>query len=427
MRTLFINTTIWPATGEPAFAGELLVDGNKIAAIAHGPATLPRDGAAIIDGAGCTLIPGLIDGHGHLSFPDSAVFADIGDIPPEEHTLVTMHNARKVLDQGFTGMIGAGAAKPRLDIVIRNEIEAGRIPGPRLLAATPEITVTGGLGDERLMHLYRESVALIADGPDAIRQICRTLVREGVDIIKLNVSGNHTLRNAPADATVMTEAEVAAACEVARATGRRVAAHARSARAVQFCLRQGVDILYHCEFADAETIDLLEAARDRIFLAPAVGLLYNSIYEGAAWGLTPEKAERNGLMRQFELVCDLYAALRQRGLRVLIGGDYGFAWNPHGTNARDLAHFGRLFGYTPEAALTAATRTGAEAMLLGDRLGQIQEGYLADLLLVVGRPHEDVTILQHADRLRAIMKDGKFHKVPAPADHTAARPTVPAE
>lgn len=149
---------------EPAFHADVLVEGNRIAAIARAPARLPREGAAVVECAGATLIPGLADGHAHLSFVEVASFADIGDIPPEDHAFLAMHNARKVLAAGFTSCLSAGAAKPRLDVALRNEIDAGRIPGPRLLAASPELTTTGGLGDERRLHLYRESVAMIVDG-----------------------------------------------------------------------------------------------------------------------------------------------------------------------------------------------------------------------------------------------------------------------
>jgi len=97
---------------------------------------------------------------------------------------------------------------------------------------------------------------------------------------------------------------------------------------------------------------------------------------------------------------------------VLPGGDYGFAWNPIGANARDLEHFVNLFGYTPMEALVAATKLGGQIMMMGDELGTVSEGWLADLILVDGDPSKDVSILQDADRLLAIMKDGSFHKAP---------------
>lgn len=415
-RTLFSEALVWAGmqslAGDPPFVGDVLVDGDRIAAIARAPARLPDADAMVVHCAGATLIPGLVDGHAHLSFVPLVNFADIGDIPPEEHAYLTMHNARTVLAAGFTSCLSAGAAKPRLDVALRNEIDAGRIPGPRMLAASPELTTTGGLGDERRMHLYRESVAMIVDGVDEVRRTVRTLCREGVDTIKLNVSGNHTLSAGKAHLTLMSEAELAAAVEAAHSFDKRVAAHCRSAASVQLALRHGVEIIYHCDFADDETIDRLEAAKDDIFLAPALGMMHDTIHRSEAFGIGYERAKARGLLEEFASVCSVFTELRKRGLRVLVGGDYGFPWSPHGANARDLEHFVRYLGYRPEEALHAATRVGAEAMLLGDRLGFVREGFLADLLLVRGRPFEDVAVLQNPENILAVMKDGRFHKVP---------------
>jgi imidazolonepropionase-like amidohydrolase len=419
-RTLFSDVLVWAGVqrvvGEGPFAGDVLVEGNCIVAVARAPNRLPRDGAVVVECAGATLIPGLVDGHAHLSFVPLANFADIGDIPPEEHAYLTMHNARTVLAAGFTSCLSAGAAKPRLDVALRNEIDAGRIPGPRMLAASPELTTTGGLGDERKLHLYRESVAMIVDGVDEVRRAVRTLCREGVDTIKLNVSGNHTLSAGKAHLTLMSEPELAVAVESAHSFDKRVAAHCRSAASVKLALRHGVEIIYHCDFADAETIDLLEAAKDDIFLAPALGMMHDTIHRSEAFGVGYERAKARGLLEEFASVCSVFTELRKRGLRVLVGGDYGFPWSPHGANARDLEHFVRFLGYRPEEALHAATRVGAEAMLLGERLGFVREGYLADLLLVRGRPFEDVAVLQHPENILAVMKDGRFHKPPPSPD-----------
>jgi imidazolonepropionase-like amidohydrolase len=424
-RTLFSEALIWAGlptlVGEGTLVGDVLVEGNRIAAIARAPNRLPRDGAAVVECGGAALIPGLVDGHAHLSFVPLANFADIGDIPPEEHTYLTMHNARTVLAAGFTSCLSAGAAKPRLDVALRNEIDAGRISGPRMLAASPELTTTGGLGDERRMHLYRESVAMIVDGVDEVRRAVRTLCREGVDTIKLNVSGNHTLSAGKAHLTLMSEPELAVAVETAHSFDKRVAAHCRSAASVKLALRHGVEIIYHCDFADDATIDLLEAAKGDIFLAPALGMMHDTIHCSEAFGVGYERAKARGLLEEFASVCSVFTELRKRGLRVLVGGDYGFPWSPHGANARDLEHFVRFLGYRPEEALHAATRVGAEAMLLGERLGFVREGYLADLLLVRGRPFEDVALLQHSENILAVMKDGRFHKLP-PSPNAARWP-----
>jgi imidazolonepropionase-like amidohydrolase len=142
-RTLIVNTTIFDGSGAAPFAGDVLVEGRRIAAVQRGGG-LARGDARVIDGAGATLMPGLIEPHGHVSYPDAARNADFTRLPPEEHVLVTMRNARTMLDCGYTSVLSAAAAKPRLDVVIRNEINAGRIPGPRYLANGPEITVSGG-------------------------------------------------------------------------------------------------------------------------------------------------------------------------------------------------------------------------------------------------------------------------------------------
>jgi hypothetical protein len=150
--TLIANTMILDGSGAAPFPGDVLVEGQRIVAV-QGGGGLPRGSARVIDGAGATLMPGLIEPHGHVSYPDAARNSDFTRLPPEEHVLVTMRNARTLLDCGYTSVLSAASAKPRLDIVIRNEIEAGRIAGPRYLANGPEITVTGGLGDENALHL----------------------------------------------------------------------------------------------------------------------------------------------------------------------------------------------------------------------------------------------------------------------------------
>jgi imidazolonepropionase-like amidohydrolase len=422
-RTLIANTTILDGSGATPFAGDVLVEGDRIVATQPGGG-LPRGDARVIDGAGATLMPGLIEPHGHLSYPDAARNADFTRMPPEEHVLVTMRNARMALDCGYTSVLSAASAKPRLDVVIRNEINAGRIPGPRYLANGPEITVSGGLGDENALHLpYHQTptFAWVADGPDEIRKVCRLLLREGVDLLKLNVSGDNGPRNSRFERAVMTDAEVAAAVETARAGAVRVCAHARSAESVKMCVRHDIDIIYHATFADEEALDLLQARRDRVFVGPALGLTYQACYAASEWGFTPEKAREFGLVRELEVAAETMGRMRKRGIRVLPGGDYGFAWNPHGTYARDLLLFVDVLGFSPMETLVAATRMGGEIMGRGHELGQIKTGYLADLLLVDGDPLTDIKRLQNQDALLAIMQGGRLHKAPGTAREQARR------
>ena len=400
---------VWDGSGKPAFAADILIAGNRIAEVR--PLGASGSTAAFrLDIPGHTVIPGMVDGHAHLPFLHKANIADTGDVPPEEHTLQTTQHARTVLEAGFTSCVSGGSAKPRIDVVVRNEINAGHLPGPRLLAAGPELTNTGNLGDERRMHIYRESIAMIVDGADEMAKTCRALIREGVDTIKLNISGNQTVPNSRSDQNIMNEDEIRTAAQTAHAHGKRIAAHVRAAASIKLALKHEIDILYHCEYADEECLDLLEAARARIFVAPAIGLLHNLIYEAGPWGITYEKAESAGVIHQFECAQRVFVELRKRGVRVLVGGDYGFPWTPHGTNARDLHHFVRFFGYSDEQALTAATKVGAAAMMLEGRTGEIAKGYLADLVVVAGEPDQDVRLLQAPGNIKLVMKDGHIHK-----------------
>lgn len=407
--TLFAHVRVLDGTGEPPFTGSVLVRDGRVSAVTRGEADAAMDEVDVIDGRGATLMPGLVEAHSHLTFLDFARSIELGFVPPEEHMLRTATNARRLLDAGYTSCASAASAKPRLDVALRNAIDAGMYPGPRTLAASPEMTVSAGLGDVRLYHLYRQNFAEVLDGPDAFRRFAREMVREGVDTLKINISGDAGTTASPSRATVMTEAEVAAVCEVAQAHGKRVAAHVRNGPSVRMALRHGVEILFHANLIDEEVCDLVATHQDRVFVAPTLGHTYTTLHEASPWGITPAMGRERGLDEELECGIANMRALKARGVRVLPGGDYGFAWNPNGTNARDLEHFVRLLGFTPMEAIVAATRLGGELMMRGHELGQVKAGYLADLLLIAGNPLDDVGLLRDADRLLVIMKGGVVH------------------
>jgi imidazolonepropionase-like amidohydrolase len=415
MRYLITNVRVLDGTGRQPFPGAVRVEGDRIADVVPDMAGRDDGSAIVIDGAGGTLMPGLIESHAHLGLAD-VVSHDLSRLPPEEHMLITVRNARTMLECGYTSALSAAAAKPRLDVVLRREIDAGREPGPRLLANGPEITVTGGLGDTNQLHLPHHETptfAWVADGPEAIRRVCRLLAREGVDLLKLNLSGDIGTSSYPSEQTPMTDGEVAAAMEVARARSLRVCAHCRSAESVMMALRHGIEIIYHANYADERALDALEAARDRVFVGPALGITYNLSQAAGQWGVTVERAR--AFERELEVSIETVSRMRKRSIRVLPGGDYGFVYTPHGTYARDLWLFVKVLGFSPMETLVAATRLGGEIMGRAGELGIVKAGALADLLLVDGDPLADIEILQDRGALRMIMKGGVLHKAPTVA------------
>jgi len=420
---LFTNVRILDATGDYPYTGEVLVQDGRIKQITRGTARFGLTGAGsasaayggvtVIDGAGATLMPGLIDAHLHLSWNNAPGIDPIQMMEPEEHMLVTMEMAKLVLDAGFTGGRGAAAAKPRLDVVAKRFINEGRFPGPRYLAAGPEITTVGGLGDAMPSHIPHPglNLGIVVSGPEEIRRTVRTLIKYGVDTIKLNLSGE-SLTGMGAEETPMAEEEVAMAVQEARRRGKTVAAHARSSGSIKQCVRHGIEIIYHASFLDEEALDMLEANKDRHFVAPGIAWLINTARHAAEWGIKPGSRIAMEYERELEACVESMKKLHRRGVRICIGGDYGFAWTPQGTNAKDIQTFVEMLGFSPMEAIQAATKYGGEIMGMAHELGMVKEGYLADLLLVDGDPLADVRILQDKNRILAIMKDGKFHKAP---------------
>ena len=301
-------------------------------------------------------------------------------------------------------------------MAVRDAIDGGMFAGPRIRAASQEISPSGNLGD--LNNNYLElprSVAftITCDGADEFTKQARLAARDGVDNIKINVSGDRDWGHMHADdrTTVISEEEVAAVMAVARPRNLTVNAHCTSSEGVKMCVRQGVQVIYHAVHADEEARDMLEAAKDRVFVAPALGLPLTMFREAREHGLKWSAARYASLEKELETVQACMRDLKRRGVRVLPGGDYGaFVTNPMGTNARDLEHFVDFLGFSPIDTLVAATRLGGELMQRGDELGQLQPGFLADLLVVRGDPVKDVRILQDHERIEAVMIGGRLMK-----------------
>jgi imidazolonepropionase-like amidohydrolase len=407
-RLLFTDAKVFDGTGTATVPAEVLVEGNRIAQVAPAPGRIAREGATLVDAAGATLMPGMVEAHAHLSWPSSVGrVINAMMLPPEEHLLITAHNAKVTLESGFTSAYSAGSLGARFEIALRDEIEAGYLPGPRLIASSIE------RAPGNVMGVPKSHEKDHGRGPEALRDYVAARARDGVDSIKFLLSGDDGFSPGGGRTITYTEEEARAIGETARVHDVWLSCHAQAAESVKMAVRHGWRILYHCSYADEEALDMIEARKDSLFVAPAVGLLWSRMHEAEEFGIDRKKAEEMGAVGGVERMQRLYPEMKKRGIRVLPGGDYGFPYNPIGRNARDLELFVTLFGYSPREALHAATGLGGELMGMGGELGVVKPGALADLLLVDGDPTADVTILQDRERLLAIMKDGAFHKAPA--------------
>ncbi len=423
-RTLIRNATIFTATGNDPFTGDILIDGNRIAGIGPLGKVETESADETIDAGGMFCMPGMVEGHGHLSFEGVTATEDLITPSPEAQAFTAARGAKALIEAGFTSVYGASEAKLKLAVAVRDEVNAGRLPGPRIRAGGLEISVTGAMGDESTLHNPRIGPSSIVDGVEEMRKTVRLHCREGCDNIKLDVSGDPFYPGTPGHTTPMTFEEVKVAADTAHAYGRKINAHTRSVEGSKYCVRAGVDGLFHCEYSDEELLDMMEEAKDRIFIVPTIGLFHDMATGPASdFGITPEVAGFMGIPALIEESIKTHSELRKRGVRHLIGGDYGFAWSPQGTQGRDIAHFMNYYGYSAAEALACATRNGGLAMDDSGDLGTLEEGKLADLILVNGDVLADVSLLSGPENVALVMKDGAIQKI-SPA--LAAQESAPA-
>ncbi len=405
MRTVIRNISIFDGGGSDSFAGAVLIEGNQIAQVARGMDALADTAAdRVINGNGGTLMPGMVEAHAHLTWGSSVehIYHQF-ILPPEELKVATWRNARVLLDHGFTSAYSGGALGDGIETELAAAIEVGETPGPRLIPSTLERTPEGA----EAADIFN------GRGADAMRGFITHCRDTGCKTVKLVISGEDALKPGTSQHILYTSEELSAAAEAARDAGLWIAAHAYTPQAIRMALNAGARIIYHCSYADAATIDLMAQHKDRVFYAPGCGVSVAALEATPPPHIDMSHMKASAAERM-KLEAALVPELKRRGVRILIGGDYGFPFNPIGRNARDLAHFVDYFGYSAAEALTAATKLGGE--LIDLPVGQVKEGYLADLLLINGDPAQDVTILQDTARLAMIMKGGMLHKAPAGAE-----------
>jgi imidazolonepropionase-like amidohydrolase len=410
MRRLLRNLRLIDGTGAPAREGAaLLIEGATIVhagPLAAGDAPSPAE-AEILDLGGRTVIPGLVEAHTHLSYNDVKAIADLDlNCPPELSTLRAAKNGELLLHCGYTAARSAGAVH-RIDAALKQAFAEGLYPGPRLLAASRDICATGGMADwnPTYLKLGMEGLALIADGPEQIRAAVRRSIKDGADVVKCYIGGDALLPHTPIGDCTYTLPEVAALVDESRMRGRMTAAHVRGQQSSRVAAQAGVDSLEHATYADDETLRMI--ADKGLTLVPGLRYLYSIIENGPRFGIGEAVIAPSGLRDEIKQAADTYRRARELGIRMCPGGDFGFAWNPHGEYAKDIQVFVDVIGYTPLEAITCATRGGAELMRMDDQLGTLLPGKLADLVVVNGDPLRDITVLQDRGRL-SVMQGGRF-------------------
>ncbi len=407
-RTLLANAQVLACSGDQAerpVDGDILIEGNRIAAVSRGRLAIDGASARVVDVRGATVLPGLCDAHTHISWPLDFVFDHNGvaSSPVAAHALDVAAVARTFLESGYTLIVGAGVLQPGDDVLAKDAIERGLIRGPRIVPSGLMITERGALGaDDGLMEVAADAQGL----RDLVARQCDA----GVRAVKMFISGDSIVPGFPSSDTYMDDDMVRGAVEEADRHGAFVTVHARGSASVAMAARAGVRLIHHACFLDDDAITALEVRRDDVWVCPGLHYLYAMVHGHAEpWGVTPEQVDASGYREEFRAQVDGLRKLRAAGIRIVAGGDFGHQWTRHGTYAAELARYVELVDMTPVEALHTATRNAAP--LVGLDVGEIRAGALADLLVLDGDPTADITVLQDPARRRAVIKDGAFEYV----------------
>jgi imidazolonepropionase-like amidohydrolase len=413
--------TMQLATGTTRIRNGQIVDGTGAAPLANGVVVIEEGGitfvgrevnaplvsrdATVIDARGGTILPGLVEAHFHPTYFNVAALEDLDIKYPVEYvTLLAAANAKLALECGYTAARSGGSLF-NIDVWLKKAIENDLCPGPRLAASGREICGVAGLMDWNpdYRKIGMEGLILLVNGPDEARAAVRKLVKDGVEWIKTYPTGDAAAPDTNDHHTLcMTFEEMHAVVTTAHNHGKKVTGHCRATAGIKNALRAGYDTIEHGTFMDDEALDLL-LQRD-VPCVPALYFELMSIERGPEFGM-PQKVI-DGHQETLEGGAESCRKILQAGGRLGMGGDYGFAWNPHGDYAKELSFFVKYVGFDPLTVIKCATKTGAEILGRDKEFGTVEVGKLADLLIVDGDVVQDISLLQHRDRFIAVMQAG---------------------
>lgn len=388
--------------GAPVEPAMVRIEGERITEV--GTQLAVSKDAKVIDLGNATLLPGLIDLHTHLTDRYGTHWEEaLVKTTPGQAALWGAHNARVTLMAGFTTCRDMGPTWPYVDVDLRNAIDEGAVPGPRLLVAGNYVSSTGGAGDARQFSIYVDVplVRNLADGPDEVVKAVRTNLKHGADFIKILATGAVLSKGIHPGAQQYSDAEIQAAVTEANRWGRQVAAHAHGIEGIKAAIRAGVRTIDHGTFLDDEAVRMLRATR-KTFYVPT---LYTSEViqrEGKQHGIPDSEIERDRRLRSIEIAG--FKRALAAGLPIGVGSDSAVI--PHGENAKELVLRVAL-GESPMSAIVAATSLNAEIIGWSDRAGGIEKGKYADIIAVPGDPLKDISLLE---RVGFVMKGGVVYR-----------------
>ena len=383
------------------------VVGDRIQSVGPAQSTQIPKGATVIDLSHATVLPGLIDCHVHLDsradrYDEIYRFKDT----PFSAAFAAVVHARKTLEAGFTSVRDVGSL-PFLAVDLRNSINEGLVPGPRIVASGPPITITGGHGDlnnyspqTRVSMFPEERDFQIADGVDQVRHVVRAQVKYGVDVIKILATGGVLSKGDSPGAPQFSLEELKVAAEEAHMAGRKIAAHAHGTQGIENAILAGIDSIEHASLIDDEGIRL---AKERgVYLVMDI---YNDDYirgKAVEFGLPKENVEKEKMVG--ELQRENFQKAVKAGVKMAFGTDAGVY--PHGDNAKQFAYMVK-YGMTPAQAIRAATSSAADLIGRAKDVGTVEAGKYADLIAVSGDPLKDVRVLENVG---FVMKGGVVYK-----------------
>ncbi len=406
-KTVIRNGELVDGTGaDPISDGVLLVEDGLItyAGSAAEAPVVPPD-AQVIDANGGTIMPGLIEAHFHPTYFNVAALEDLDIKYPVEYvTILAACNAKLALECGYTSARSGGSLF-NIDFWLKQAIENDLVPGPRMAASGREICGAGGLMDwnPEFRKIGMEGLILLVNGPDEACAAVRKLVKDGVEWVKTYPTGDAAAADTNDHHTLcMTFEEMHAVVQTAHNHKLKVTGHCRATEGIKNALLAGYDALEHGTFIDDETLELL-LERD-VPVVPALYFEQMSIDRGPEFGMS--QAVIDGHQETLEGGAESARRILAAGGRLGMGGDYGFAWNPHGDYAKELDFFVKYVGLKPLEVITCATKTGSEILGRSDEIGTLKAGKLADVLVVDGDVVADLSILQDRSRFITVMQGG---------------------